>query len=99
MPARSEPAAPPAAPPADLTADAVRRLRQRGQWLAGTPRLQGGPRGGGAGQVVAVATALCGVQAQYEAATALAVRARTSGLVAGDLEAARVERRSVVWTW
>jgi hypothetical protein len=91
MPARSETGD----PPADLTADAVRRLRQRGQWLDGPSR----PRGGGAGRVVDVARALCGVQAQYEAATALAVRARSSGLVAGDVEAARVERRSVVWTW
>ena len=91
MPARSETGD----PPADLTADAVRRLRQRGQWLDGPS----GSRGGGAGRVVAVARALCGVQAQYEAATALAVRARSSGLVAGDVEAARVEQRSVVWTW
>jgi hypothetical protein len=79
----------------DLTERQARRLRQRGQWLVGTSR----GRGGGQGQVAAVATALCGLQAQYVAAAALAVRARSSGLLAGDVEAARVERRAVVLTW
>jgi hypothetical protein len=79
----------------DLTESQVRRLRQRGQWLVETSRA----RGGGQGQVAAVATALCGIQAQYAATAALAVRARSSGLLAGDVEAARVGQRAVVLTW
>jgi hypothetical protein len=44
---------------------------------------------------------LCGVQAQEAPAAALAIRARSSGLTAADVERARVhaERRSVVRTW
>jgi hypothetical protein len=42
---------------------------------------------------------LCGVQAQDTTAAALAVRARCAGLVASDVERARVEERSVVRTW
>ena len=51
------------------------------------PRLRGG--------VLDVARRLCGVQAQDAAAARLAIRARTSGLVAGDVDA----EPGVVRTW
>jgi hypothetical protein len=51
---------------------------------------------GGAAQVV---TEVCGVQAQVPRAAALAVRARSSGLHASDVEHAREKERSVVRTW
>jgi len=51
------------------------------------PRLEGG--------VAAVARRLCGVQAQDAAAARLAIRARTVGLVAADVEA----EPGVVRTW
>lgn len=41
---------------------------------------------------------LCGVQAQDAQAAALALRVRATG-VAGDVDRARVERRSIVRTW
>src|SRR3712207_7405495 len=50
---------------------------------------------GGAAQVV---TEVCGVQAQVPRAAALAVRARSSGLHASDVEHARKKERSVVRT-
>lgn len=42
---------------------------------------------------------LCGIQAQEVPAAALAVRARSSGLVAADIERAREQERTVVRTW
>ena len=42
---------------------------------------------------------LLGVQAQILPAAGLALRARTEGLTAGRVEAARVRDRSIVWTW
>jgi uncharacterized protein YcaQ len=42
---------------------------------------------------------VCGVQAQDASAAALAVRARCAGIVASDVEDARVQERSVVRTW
>lgn len=41
----------------------------------------------------------CGIQAQDPASAALAIRARTSGLTVGDVDAARLGRRSIVRTW
>ena len=75
-----------------LSDDRVRRLRLRAQRL--TPQSAEALKG--VGQVVG---GLCGVQAQEAQAAALAVRARSVGLVAGDVEDARVRERSVVRTW
>ena len=61
-----------------LTATAVRRARGRGQLLDA-------PCPGG---VAGVASTLVGVQAQDMAAAGLCIRARTAGLVAGDVAAA-----------
>jgi hypothetical protein len=82
--------------PVVLTAHQVRRLRLRAQ---GLHRPEAGSAEEGAAQVELVTRALCGVQAQYEAAAALTLRARTAGLLAADVEHARVSARSVVRTW
>jgi len=42
---------------------------------------------------------LCGVQAQEPAAAPLAVRARSTGLLAADVRRAREEERTIVRTW
>lgn len=42
---------------------------------------------------------LCGVQAQVLSAAGLALRARTTGLVAADVDRARLDERSIVRTW
>ena len=71
-----------------LTDSGVRRARLRAQLLSGpVPR-----------SVDDVVGRLVGVQAQDATAAALAVRARSRGLVAGDVDRAREERR-VVLTW
>jgi hypothetical protein len=78
-----------------LNEDQVRLLRLRAQQLT---RQQSGAVTGPA-QVGQVIGDLCGIQAQDTKAAALAVRARGAGLVASDVERARVEERSVVRTW
>jgi winged helix DNA-binding protein len=75
-----------------LTTDQVRFLRLRAQRL--TPRPPGD-----ATSVVQVVKELCGIQAQDALAAILAVRVRSAGLVAADVEHARVQERSVVRTW
>src|SRR5690349_18128777 len=75
-----------------LSEDQVLGLRLRAQRLAGLPA---GDRAG----VAAVVREICGVQAQELPAAGLAVRARSVGLVAADVETARVEERSIVRTW
>ena len=55
-----------------------------------------GGKGASAAQVV---QALCGLQAQEAGAAVLGVRARSTGLLAEDVEHARVEERSLVRTW
>src|SRR4051812_21085241 len=73
-----------------LTADQVRHLRTRAQHL--TP--------GDSGTTVAEVVQVCaGMQAQEAPAAALAVRARSQGLTAAGVEAARVAARAVVRTW
>jgi hypothetical protein len=68
----------------------VRRARVRGQLLSGRVR---------AGRSVEdVVGRLVGVQAQDVTAAGLAIRARSRGLVAADVDAAREDRR-VVLTW
>jgi hypothetical protein len=73
-----------------LLPDQVRRLRTRAQQL--TPADQ-------AADVAEVVQACGGMQAQEAPAAALAVRARSRGLTAAAVEAARVEGRTVVRTW
>jgi Winged helix DNA-binding domain len=75
-----------------LTEDQVRLLRLRAQWLTPQPP-------GGATSVALVVKEMCGIQAQEAPAAALAVRARSTGLAAADVEQARVQERSVVRTW
>lgn len=79
------------APLHQLCPDEARVLRARGQRLGAPP-----PPAEGVASVVA---AVCGVQAQDRGAAALAVRARSSGLTARDVERAQVTDRSVVRTW
>ena len=73
-----------------LTDTGVRRARVRGQWLSGRV-----PAGRSVDDVVG---RLVGVQAQDVTAAGLAIRARSRGLVAADVDAAREDRR-VVLTW
>src|SRR5581483_6827898 len=49
--------------------------------------------------VARVVKELCGIQAQDANAAALAVRVRSAGLVAADVERARVQERSIIRTW
>ena len=74
-----------------LSSDQVLWLRMYAQRLM--PRV--GERQGVAGLV----QELCGIQAQDERAAALAVRTRSKGLLAADVERARVEERTIVRTW
>jgi hypothetical protein len=74
-----------------LSYDQTLMLRMRAQRLAPDSRTATG-----SAQVV---RDLCGVQAQDAAAAALCVRARCAGLVAADVERARVQERSIVRTW
>jgi winged helix DNA-binding protein len=75
-----------------LTDDQVRLVRLRAQRLMPQPP-------GGATSVARVVKEMCGIQAQEAPAAALAVRARSTGLAAADVEQARVQERSVVRTW
>lgn len=70
----------------------VRQLRLRSQLLL--PQTLSEVR-----SVAQVVKELCGIQAQELSSAALAIRARTTGLVASDVEQARVEERSIVRTW
>ncbi len=75
-----------------LTNDQVRLLRLRAQRLTSQ-------QPGEATSVARVVKEMCGIQAQEAPAAALAVRARSAGLVAAHVEQARVQERSVVRTW
>ncbi len=70
----------------------ARYLRLRGQ------RLHPGASAARTG-VAPLVAGLCGVQAQDPLAAAMALRVRTSGLIAADVEGARVHERSIVRTW
>ncbi len=75
-----------------LSEDQARLLRVRAQRLdPWQPDL--------ANNVAQAVAGVCGVQAQVAAAAALAVRVRSTGLTASDVEQARVNDRSVVRTW
>ena len=75
-----------------LTADQIRMLRMKAQRLL--PERANVPAS--PAQVIGE---VFGVQAQELAAGHLAVRARSAGLTAADVERARVEERSLLWTW
>lgn len=75
-----------------LADDEARRLRERAQHLGPRPRVEAPDPG-------ALVRDLVGVQAQEAPAAALALRARAAGLVAGDVERARVVERTIVRTW
>ncbi len=57
------------------------------------------PRSPSGTSVTQIVVALCGLQSQDPKAAALAVRVRSSGLLAADVERAREVERSVVRTW
>ena len=73
-----------------LSEDEARALRVGAQLLH---RPEGGMPPG------EIVRRLCGVQAQVLSAAALALRARTTGLTAAQVDDARLRDRSVVWTW
>jgi hypothetical protein len=75
-----------------LSDDHVLLLRLRAQWL--TPQPHDAATG-----VAQVVKKLCGIQAQDSRAATQAVRIRSAGLVAADVEYARVQQRSVIRTW
>src|SRR5215467_11948095 len=75
-----------------LSGDQVRLLRLRAQRL--TPRS-----GDGVSDVARLVKELCGIQAQDARAAALALRVRSAGLVAADVELARVQERTIIRTW
>ncbi|MEJ2209353.1 MAG: crosslink repair DNA glycosylase YcaQ family protein, partial [Anaerolineae bacterium] len=75
-----------------LDAGLVRRLRLRAQGLA----AEDGAATGGVEEVV---RHLVGVQAQEAEGAALAIAIRHRGLSAAQVEAARLEARSIVRTW
>ena len=75
-----------------LSPDQALRLRLRAQRLALQPSDT-------TTSVVGVVKDLCGIQAQEAPAAALAIRVRSRGLVAADVERARVQERTVVRTW
>jgi hypothetical protein len=77
---------------AALTAEQVLRLRLRAQRLDAA-------RSRRSASVADVVRAVVGLQAQDAPAAALSARARRPGLTAAQVEAARVDERSVVRTW
>lgn len=78
-----------------LSQEQALRLRLRAQRLD----RQRSDAAGDAAQIGQVVADLCGIQAQEPAAAALAARARSTGLIAADVEYARVQEHSVVRTW
>jgi len=75
-----------------LSDDQVCLLRLRAQRL--TPRLRDTVPG-----VAHLVKELCGIQAQDARAATLALRVRSAGLVATDVERARVQERTIIRTW
>jgi len=75
-----------------LSNDQVRLLRLRAQRL--TPRSRDS-----VSDVALLVKELCGIQAQDARAAALALRVRSAGLVAADVEHARVQERTITRTW
>ncbi|MFL5693014.1 MAG: DNA glycosylase AlkZ-like family protein, partial [Ktedonobacteraceae bacterium] len=79
-------------PNRSLSDEHVRLLHLRAQRLAPPPSSA-------VASVVQIVKGMCGIQAQEASAAALAVRVRSTGLVAADVERARVEERTVIRTW
>jgi hypothetical protein len=77
--------------PTTLGDEQARLLRLRSQRLD--------RRGATAADAAETVRQLCGVHAQLPSASALTVRPRTSGLLAADVERARVADRTLVRTW
>jgi hypothetical protein len=75
-----------------LSDDQVCILRLRAQQLA--PQQPGVPT-----SVAQAVKEVCGIQAQDANAATLAVRIRSAGLVAADVEHARVQERTIIRTW
>ncbi|HVB22075.1 MAG TPA: winged helix DNA-binding domain-containing protein [Ktedonobacteraceae bacterium] len=75
-----------------LSNHSVRHLRLRAQLLFPQPLSA-------ARNIAQVVQSLCGIQAQEEPSAALAIRARTTGLIAANVEQARINERSIVRTW
>ncbi len=75
-----------------MSPDHVLLLRLRAQRLTPQPL-------DAATDVTHVVKELCGIQAQDLRAAALAVRVRSAGLIAADVEHARVQQRSIIRTW
>jgi len=75
-----------------LSNDVVRLLRIHAQRL--TPQQPDAVQ-----SVARVVQELCGLQAQDAHAATLAVRPRSAGLLATDIEHARVQKRSIIRTW
>jgi Winged helix DNA-binding domain len=78
--------------PVSLSDDHTRFLHLRAQRLSTQ-------QPGAATSAAQVVREMCGIQAQDAPAASLAVRVRSVGLVAADVEHARVQDRSVVRTW
>ncbi|MFL5660818.1 MAG: winged helix DNA-binding domain-containing protein [Ktedonobacteraceae bacterium] len=81
-------------PNRSLSDEHVRLLRLRAQRLAPPS-----PSSSVVASVMQVVKKVCGIQAQEAPAATLAVRVRSTGLVAADVERARVEERTVTRTW
>jgi Winged helix DNA-binding domain len=78
--------------PVSLSEDHVRFLRLRAQRLT-TQQPDT------ATSITSIVREMCGIQAQDTSAAPLAVRVRSVGITATDVEYARVQERSVVRTW
>lgn len=77
----------------DLSEDQARLLRLRAQRLGCNHENQD------LSTVTDVVRDCCGLQAQDSRQAPLSIHARSQGLTAADLEAARVKERSIVRTW
>lgn len=75
-----------------LSNDQVLQLRLRAQHLTGRQQAT-------VSDVAGLVKALCAIQAQDAQAAALALHVRSTGLLAGDVEQARVQERSIIRTW
>src|SRR6266568_8465767 len=75
-----------------LSKDQVRLLRLRAQWLPPRP-------GDTVPGVAHLVKERGGIQAQDAQAAQLALRVRSAGLVAADVERARVQERTIIRTW
>ncbi len=67
-------------------------LRMRAQHLTPQPP-------GATPSAAHIVKEMCGIQAQEAPAAALALRARSTGLVAADVERARIEQRTIIRAW